>query len=80
MAKEELEIRVEQLEQDKKQLMNRCWALTNGLMCQFCGFEEDCEHSKTKAECEAKRKAKTQPKQISIEEWLAWLKNDNGGV
>ena len=34
----------------------------------------------TKAECEAKRKAKTQPKQISIEEWLAWLKNDNGGV
>ena len=34
----------------------------------------------TKAECEAERKAKTQPKQISIEEWLAWLKNDNDEV
>lgn len=48
MKIEELETRIEQLEQDNKQLKNRCWALTNGLMCQFCGFEGDCEHSKPK--------------------------------
>ena len=48
MTIEELEIRVEQLEQSNKQLKNRCWALTNRLMCQFCGFKEDCLHSKSK--------------------------------
>ncbi len=30
----------------------------------------------TKAECETERKAKTQPKQISIEEWLVWLREE----
>ena len=48
MDKKELEIRVEQLEQDNKQLKNRCWAITNGLICQFCDFEEDCLNSKSK--------------------------------
>lgn len=48
MTKEELETRVVQLEQDKKNLMNRCWVHTGGFMCQFCGFKEDCEHSKPK--------------------------------
>ena len=48
MDKKELEIRVEQLEQDNKQLKNRCWAITNGLICQFCDFEEDCLHSRPK--------------------------------
>ena len=57
MTREELEIRAEKLEQDNKQLKNRCWALTNGLMCQFCGFKEDCEHSKPKND-EPKRKVR----------------------
>lgn len=57
MTVEELEIRVEQLEQDNKQLKNRCWALTNGLMCQFCGLEEYCVHSKPKND-EPKRKVR----------------------
>lgn len=55
MKIEELEVRIERLEQDNKQLKNRCWAITNGLMCQFCGFEEDCLHSKPKND-EPKRK------------------------
>lgn len=45
---EELKMRVEQLEKDKNVLMNRCWVHTGGFMCQFCGFKEDCEHSKSK--------------------------------
>lgn len=57
MTVEELEIRAEQLEQDKKKLMNRCWVHTGGSMCQFCGFEEDCEHSKPKND-EPKRKVR----------------------
>ena len=48
MTVEELKTRIEQLEQENKQLRSRCWALTNGLMCQFCGFKEDCVHSKPK--------------------------------
>ena len=48
MDKKELETRIEQLKQENKQLKNRCWAITNGLICQFCDFEEDCLHSKPK--------------------------------
>ena len=54
---EELQERVEQLEKDKKSLMNRCWVYTGGFMCPFCGFKEDCEHSKPKEE-EPKRKVR----------------------
>lgn len=42
MTIEELEIRVEQLEQSNKQLKSKYWVLTNGTMYQFCGFKEDC--------------------------------------
>lgn len=48
MDRKELETRIERIEQENKQLKNRCWAITNGLMCQFCGFEKDCLHSKPK--------------------------------
>lgn len=54
---EELQERVEQLEKDKKSLMNRCWVHTYGAMCSFCCFKEDCEHSKPKEE-EPKRKVR----------------------
>lgn len=54
---EELQERIEQLEKDKRNLMNRCWVNTGGFMCSFCGFEEDCEHSKPKEE-ESKRKVR----------------------
>ena len=57
MGREELETRIEQLENDKKSLMNRCWALTKGFMCQFCGFKEDCVHNKPKND-EPKRKVR----------------------
>lgn len=48
MDKKELETRIEQLEQENKQLKHRCWAITNGLICQFCDLEEDCLNSKLK--------------------------------
>ena len=57
MTVEELEIRIEQLEQENKQLKNRCWAITRGIMCQFCDFEEDCLNSKLKND-EPKRKVR----------------------
>lgn len=57
MAREELETRIEQLEQENKQLKNRCWTITNGLMCKFCGFKEDCEHNKPKND-KSKRKVR----------------------
>lgn len=57
MGREELETRIEQLENDKKSLMNRCWAITKGIMCQFCGVEEDCLHSKPNND-EPKRKVR----------------------
>lgn len=57
MTREELKTRIEQLENDKKSLMNRCWVHTGGLMCQFCGFKEDCVHSKPKND-EPKRKVR----------------------
>ena len=42
MDKKELETRIEQLEQENKQLKSKYWMLTNGTMYQFCGFKEDC--------------------------------------
>ena len=42
MDKKELETRIEQLEQENKQLKSKYWVLTNGTMYQFCGFKEDC--------------------------------------
>lgn len=45
---EKLKMKVEQLEKDKKNLMNRCFVYTGGFMCQYCGFNEDCENSKPK--------------------------------
>ena len=42
MDKKELETRIEQLEQENKQLKRKYWVLTNGTMYQFCGFKEDC--------------------------------------
>lgn len=57
MRAEELEIKIERLEQDKKQLMNRCWVLSHGIICQFCGFKEDCVNSKLKND-EPKRKVR----------------------
>ena len=39
----ELELKVKQLEHEKQQLMNRCMAMTQGTMCIFCGFKENCE-------------------------------------
>ena len=55
MTVEELKTRIEQLEQENKQLRSRCWALTNGLISQFCGFKEYYVHSKPKND-EPKRK------------------------
>lgn len=51
---EELQERVEQLEKDKRNLMNRCWVHTRGLLCIFCGFREECEHTAEKVEDPAK--------------------------
>lgn len=54
---EELQERVEQLEKDKKSLMNRCWVHTWGAMCSFCGFKEDCKYGTLGTE-EPKRKVR----------------------
>lgn len=39
-----LQKRIEQLEKDKKNLMNRCFVQSKGLLCIFCEFEKECEH------------------------------------
>ena len=39
-----LQKRIEQLEKDKKSLMNRCFVQSIGLLCIFCEFEKECEH------------------------------------
>ena len=38
---EKLQERIEQLEKDKRNLMNRCFVLSKGLLCTFCEFEEE---------------------------------------
>ena len=50
-----LQKRIEQLEKDKKSLMNRCFVQSKGLLCIFCGFKEECEHEKR---LEAPKKAR----------------------
>lgn len=57
MTYEEAIERIEQLEKDKKSLMNRCYVHTAGIMCIYCGFKEECEHSTFKSE-EPKRKVR----------------------
>ena len=52
---EKLQKRIEQLEKDKKNLMNRCFVQSKGLLCTFCGFEEECDHRK---EFEAPKKVR----------------------
>lgn len=58
MTYEEAIQRIEQLEEDKKQLMSRCYVHTQGVLCLFCCFKEDCEHSTPKNEEEPKRKVR----------------------
>lgn len=41
-----LQKRIEQLEKDKKILINRCFVLSKGLLCTFCEFEKECDHRK----------------------------------
>ena len=37
-----LQEKIEQLERDKRNLMNRCFVLSKGLLCTFCEFEGEC--------------------------------------
>ena len=39
-----LQKRIEQLEKDKKHLMNRCFILSKGLLCTFCEFKKECDY------------------------------------
>ena len=41
---EKLQKKIEQLEKDKRSLLNRCFVQSRGLLCTFCEFEEECEH------------------------------------
>lgn len=52
---EKLQKRIEQLEKDKRNLMNRCFVQSKGLLCIFCKFEEECDHRK---EFEAPKKVR----------------------
>ena len=52
---EKLHKRIEQLEKDKRNLMNRCFVQSKGLLCIFCELEEDCDHRK---EFEAPKKVR----------------------
>ena len=52
---EKLQERIEQLEKDKRSLMNRCFVQSRGLLCTFCEFEEECDHGK---EFEAPKKVR----------------------
>lgn len=36
--------KIEQLEKDKRNLMNRCFVLSKGLLCTFCEFEGECDN------------------------------------
>ena len=50
-----LQKRIEQLEKDKKSLMNRCFVQSRGLLCTFCEFEGECDNRK---EFEAPKKVR----------------------
>ena len=41
-----LQEKIEQLEKDKRNLMNRCFVLSKGLLCTFCEFEGECDTRK----------------------------------
>lgn len=41
-----LQEKIEQLEKDKRNLMNRCFVLSKGLLCTFCEFEGECDNRK----------------------------------
>ena len=41
-----LQEKIEQLEKDKRNLMNRCFVLSKGLLCTFCEFEGKCDNRK----------------------------------
>lgn len=42
----ELKEQIAKLQNDKKNLMNRCRVLSNGALCPFCRFKEECECEK----------------------------------
>ena len=46
---------IEKLEKDKRNLMNRCFVQSKGLLCIFCEFEKECDHRK---EFEAPKKVR----------------------
>ena len=50
-----LQEKIEQLERDKRNLMNRCFVLSKGLLCTFCEFEGECDNRK---EVEAPKKVR----------------------
>ena len=52
---EKLQKRIEQLEKDKRNLMNRCFVQSKGLLCIFCEFEGECDNRK---EFEAPKKVR----------------------
>ena len=52
---EKLQEKIEQLEKDKRNLMNRCFVLSKGLLCTFCEFEGECDNRK---EFEAPKKVR----------------------
>lgn len=52
---EKLQKRIEQLEKDKRNLMNRCFVQSKGVLCIFCEFKEECDHRK---EFEAPKKVR----------------------
>ena len=54
---EKLQERIEQLEKDKRSLMNRCFVQSRGLLCTFCEFEGECDNRK---EFEAPKKSETE--------------------
>ena len=64
---EKLQKKIEQLEKDKKNLMNRCFVLSKGLLCTFCEFEGECDNRKEfeapKKECNNRKEFET-PKKV----------------
>ena len=52
---EKLQKKIEQLKKDKRNLMNRCFVQSKGLLCIFCEFEKECDHRK---EFEAPKKVR----------------------
>ena len=53
-----LQKRIEQLEKDKKSLMNRCFVQSRGLLCTFCEFEKECDYEQRLKESSKKESYK----------------------